>query len=38
MANRRPNWAFLLLNIVIGLQTRMPHLRARIRPAFDYAL
>jgi transposase len=38
LANRRPNWAFLLLNIVIGLQTRMPHLRARIRPAFDYAL
>jgi transposase len=38
LANRRPNWAFLLLNIVIGLQTRMPHLRAKIRPAFDYVL
>jgi transposase len=38
LVNRRPNWAFLLLNIVIGLQTRMPHLRAKIRPAFDYAL
>ena len=38
LVNRRPNRAFLLLNIVIGLQTRMPHLRAKIRPAFDYAL
>jgi transposase len=42
LANRHPNWAFLLLNvitaIVIGLQTRAPHLRAKIRPAFGYAL
>lgn len=42
LANRNPYWALWLLNIVTaivtGLQTRTPHLRAKICPAFDYAL
>jgi transposase len=42
LANRHPNGALFLLNAVIaiiaGLQTRMPHLRAKIRPAFHDAL
>lgn len=42
LASRRPNWPFLLLNVVTAIvaerQSRTPHLQAKIRPAFDHAL
>jgi transposase len=42
LAKRHPNWTILLLNVVTApineLQTRWPRLRAKIRPAFDYAM
>jgi transposase len=40
LANRSPNWALLILDFVTAIVTvlRKPLLRAKFRPAFDYAL